>query len=162
MYTGWVPFEKLVEINQYNPAAMDAGDRLDPDYREPIPVDSDGDDRPENPRIESTITILGGVERDREALQQLTTGGNVPDASLGVVIASYRLANANLFAVTGEPKIRVSDRLVKIMDLNGNVVTTYNGNPYPEMYCVHVRPLEADLGGTTNAWLFLFNDRKQG
>ncbi|NIO75607.1 MAG: hypothetical protein GTN69_06935 [Armatimonadetes bacterium] len=162
--TGWLPFEKLVEIYQLDTEQTDAQGHYDPDLRETIPVDPDEDGVPEDPRVEvgTPVTIRAGVERDREALMQMTTGGNVQDTAVVLSIATYRLTSAGLFDANGFPTIRVNDRLNKIMDLNGNPVNVFNGNPLPEVFCRRVTPGQADLGGTTNCWLFLFEERPKG
>ena len=164
MPIGRVPFEMICEIAQLDTAAMEAANVLDSRYRSPIPVDNDDDGIPEDPRKEKDelVIIRAGIERDREALQQLTRGGNTPDASLGLTIHTRRLIQQDLINDDGSLKINVGDRLVRILDLRGNPVSTFSGGRHPELYCVHIVPAQADIGGTSNARLLLFNDRKKG
>lgn len=164
MPIGRVPFEMICEISQLDTKAMGTANILDSRYRSPIPVDSDDDGIPDDPRLEKStlIIIRAGIERDREALQQLSRGGDVPDASLGITIHSRRLIQQDLVNADGSLKINKGDRLVRILDLRGVPVSTFSGGHHPELFCVHVVPAQADIGGTSNARLILFNDRKKG
>ena len=154
----------ICEISQLDTEAMETAGVLDPRYRSPIPVDTDDDGIPDDPRLEkdTLITIRAGIERDRETLQQLTRGGDTPDASLGLTIHTRRLIQQDLINADGSLKIHENDRLVRILDLRGTPVSTFNGGHHPELFCVHIVPAQADIGGTSNARLLLFNDRKKG
>ena len=133
----------------------------DDDFREPIKVDEDGSGIGREKRVElPEIRIRAQVERDRDELQRMTAGGDVPDSAIGLVVHVADLERAGLVdPLTGRIAIRKGDRIVQLIDSAGRPAVTFDLVP---IYITHVNRLDGWLGGYSNLILLVAGERPSG
>jgi hypothetical protein len=131
----------------------------DPDFKEPVKL-SQGEGPGESHREEkSLVKIPAQIEPQTLDRLQMFASGNVPDARMAVVMHfRYLEQNGLVDTTTGEPLIRIGDRLNAIYDKAGTLVQTIR----PELYVTEVRPIGYGLGHARNLLLVVFDDRETG
>jgi hypothetical protein len=135
---------------------MGTQSRYDDIWRETIKTDTDDDGVGDTYREEkATITIPVQAERDRDELQRLTRGGDVPDGAIGLVVHMRHMEQNGYVNSDGDLAITKMDRLDKLVDKRGTTVDKFTT---PQLFCHHVHRLQADIGRTSNLALLLFSD----
>jgi len=168
-------FPSLVDIAQLDTAATaadpDAGGPLssgyDDELREPVivpPPAAQGSARGEVRRVESMVQCQAQIEDDQfEALEMMATGQS-PGSDLTIALHFRDLERRGLVsALTGEPLIRVNDRLSAIYTRRGVLVQSIR-NP-PGLFCVQAKARSFGLGigsSRRNLLLCTFEHRSTG
>jgi hypothetical protein len=158
-----MPF--AAELARLDTAGMAAGPPpgYDPDFDEPILVDTDGDGvgvplRRELPPIRVRCQVEPQLLED----QVQTAGGNVPRSRMGLVFHYRELERRGLVDETsGEALIRPGDRLVAIYDVRGQLVQAMR----TPLYVTEARPIGFGLSSRRplrNLLLCVLEDRPQG
>lgn len=113
--------------------------------------------RAEKPAIQIPVQV---EDRTWQALRAYDNG-NSPETGIGLV-AHYRdLRRLGLVDdATGKVALNVNDRLVRILDKCGRVVSLVRTPP--GLYCTEVRPMSYGIGRTLNLCLLLFSERNRG
>jgi hypothetical protein len=136
----------------------------DPDFREPVLVDGDGDGlglsaRREHPPVRLPCQVEAKVF---DALQMAATG-NTPDSTIELLFHFRDLEHRGLVdAESGQPLIHPGDRLAGLYDAAGSLVFTVT-NP-PGLFVREARPLGFGLGRSRpqrNLLLVTLEDRQQ-
>jgi len=152
---GRLIFPFLAELRRLDTAAMAATDPdgagpltggFDPDFKEPVLVDRDGDGIAERERVElSPIRVPCQVEpKVFEDLHLLATGDS-PRSDLSLVFHFRDLERLRLVdAATGDALIRPNDRLAGLYDLGGRLVQTIRTPP--GLYATQAQPRGFGLG----------------
>jgi hypothetical protein len=164
MPRGKLIYPMSAEIARLDTATMDANARYHDGWREPEKEDLSGDGIGEEQRDEfDTITIRGQIEHDREELQRMTRGGDIPDSAIGIVVHMRDMekgdGTTSYVNADGTLIFRKNDRLVRILDRRGTVVNSFPDAP---MFCTHVQRAQADIGRTSNLAILVFADRPKG
>ena len=144
---GRLLFPFVAEIAQLDRAAS----RFDPDFKEPLP---DG-------RVEQPVTLPCQVEvAEFETLEE-SFSGDLPKTALTLVFHFRDLERLGLVeAETGEPRLRVGDRLAALRDRAGKIVQAIRMPP--GLFIVELRPVTFGFGLSRNLLLAVFHDREQG
>lgn len=132
----------------------------DQTFHEPEVKTVDG--RRASARAEKSIIRIKVQVEDRtwEALKAYDNGKS-PEIALGLVAHYHDLRLAGLVdSSTGAVSLNVNDRLERIEDKLGNVVSVVRTPP--GLYCVEARPMSYGIGGTLNLLLLLFQARSRG
>ncbi|MHB1843383.1 MAG: hypothetical protein ACYCWW_00930 [Deltaproteobacteria bacterium] len=144
---GRLLFPFLAELAQLDRAAS----RFDPDFKEPLP---DG-------RAERPVTLPCQVEvAEFETLEEAFSG-DLPKTALTLVFHFRDLERLGLIEPeTGEPRLRVGDRLAALRDRAGKLVQAIRMPP--GLFIVELRPVTFGFGLSRNLLLAVFHDREQG
>lgn len=113
----------------------------DPDFKEPVLVDADGDGIAEPLRREH-LPVRVPCQVEPEALEALrmTTSGNTPRSSLDLVFHFRDLERLDLVDLTsGDALIRPGDRLGALLTLEGDLVQAVRTPP--GLYVTEARPI---------------------
>lgn len=135
---------------------------FDDDFKEIVVVDQSGSPNRVSARQEQDhILIPCNVEIDSlEALQQLHTG-NVPTSKVRLVFAAKDMQAMNIVrGDTGEPLVRVNDRLVSIRDSCGRVVRAVRTPP--GLFVTEMEPRFGFSQQGTDLFVATFEPRDQG
>lgn len=146
---GHLIFEFFAELYRLDTLAMATVDPdgagpltggYDPDFKEPVLVDEDGDGVAEPLRLEHPpIRVPCQVEPDALEDLRMTTSGNTPRSSLKLVCHFRDLERLGLVdAASGSALIRPGDRLGALYTRDGVHVETVR-NP-PGLYVTEARP----------------------
>lgn len=113
----------------------------DPDFKEQILVDADGDGIAEDGRREFLpVRVPCQVEPQALEVLRMTAAGNTPQSDLNLVFHFRDLERLALVdAASGEAMIRPGDRLGAIYDRAGTLVQSIR-NP-PGLFVVEARPI---------------------
>jgi len=112
---------------------------FDPDFREPVLLDADGDGvaepwRREHPPVRLPCQVEPGAS---DELRMATTG-NAPRASLALVFHFADLERLGLVdPSTGEALVRPGDRLSALLARDGSLAQSFRS----PLYAIEVRPL---------------------
>lgn len=161
MSRGRLVFPMTAELARIDTATTNTS--VDPDFRTVKANYPGGLGVREKGRKESTpiklpcqVEIGAWEQRRQEAL------GNTPDSNLTLVFHFSDLEAADLIDASGDPKIRVGDRLVAIWDRDNvnrlQKVDARRGG----LYAVRVQPDGYGLAGTRNLLIVVFEERPQG
>lgn len=130
----------------------------DPDFKETVVLDDAGarrDARQEMPPVLVPCQVEVGAF---EALQQLAAG-NSPNSQVTLVFHFRDLEQMGLVdPATGDALLRISDRLVAIHDVAGNLVQAVRTPP--GLYATEVQPQSFGLGRARNLALVTFQERE--
>lgn len=169
MARGRLIYPFIVRIAQLDTVAMAADpdgagpetSGYDIDFREPIGVAADATDRiGETLRIENFIECMAQIEPGQfEAMTQVL-GGTQPDSEIQIVLHFKDLEERNLVDLDGVAKIRLNDRLDRIIDKCGNEVQVIR-NP-PGLFVTQVLPGGYGLGPRRNLLFVTLNERTRG
>lgn len=165
---GRLIFPFIVELAQLDTQATEA----DPDgagpltsgydetFREPLMVLADPDDQTgESTRVESVISFPAQIEPNMFEKLEMLAGGVSPMSRFGIVAHYSDLEDLDLVDVsTGQPKIRVNDRLHRILDCDGNLVEVIP--EVPGLYVTQVQSRGFGFVNTRNLLLVTFEERK--
>lgn len=167
---GKLIFPFLAELFRWDSAAMavapDAAGPLasgfDPDFKEPILVDADGDGVAEPFRREHPpVRVPCQVEPEAFQALRMATAGNTPKSSLDLVFHFRDLEWLGLVdPSTGDALIRPSDRLGGLYDVEGRLVQAVRTPP--GLYVTEARPIGFGLcrrRPRRNLLLVSFEDR---
>jgi hypothetical protein len=171
MTRGRLIFAFLAEIFRVDTAAMATSDPdgpgpltsgYDPDFKEPVLVDSNDDGIAEPLRREfPPVRVPCQVEPDALEVLRMSASGNAPRSKLELVFHFRDLERLSLVdATTGGALIRPSDRLAAIYDLEGQLVQAIR-NP-PGLYVTESRSIGFGLHRVRpnrNLLLVTFEDR---
>lgn len=160
-------FPKLIDIAVYDTVATAAkvAPGVDPLFRERR-VTNTNDGRPRDEGREETIVqVQAQIETDTFGLGRLTTTGNSPSASMVLIIRMSDLRALNLVnPSTGEPTLKVGDRLAAVRDLDGSLQQDFPKPPKRVgLYASEVKPIGFGYGsGGANYVQMSFGDRPVG
>lgn len=134
----------------------------DPDFREPVLIDADGDGVAEPFRREyPPVRVPCQVEPQAFDAQRMTQSGNAPRSSIGLVFHFRDLERLALVdAATGDALIRPGDRLGALYALDGQLVQAIRTPP--GLYVTEARPIGFGLHRprpSRNLLLVSFHDR---
>lgn len=113
----------------------------DPDFKEPVLVDADGDGVAEPFRREHPpVRVPCQVEPEALEAMRMTTSGNTPRSSLDLVFHFRDLERLGLVDPTsGDALIRPGDRLGALLTLDGDVMQAVRTPP--GLYVTEARPM---------------------
>lgn len=168
---GRLIFAFLAELHLFDTASMatvdpdDAGPLTggyDPDFKEPVLVDADGDGTAEPFRRERPpLRVPCQVEPEALEVLRMTMSGNTPRSSLDLVFHFRDLERLGLVdAASGDAIVRPGDRLGALLSLDGALVQTVRTPP--GLYVSEARPLGFGLHRRRprrNLLLVSFQDR---
>ena len=137
----------------------------DPDFKEPVLVDRDGDGIGERIREEhDPVRVLCQVEPDAFEAMRMMASGNVPKSSIELVFHFADLERLDLVdAATGDALVRPGDRLAAIRDVEGTLIQSIRTPP--GLYVTEARPTGFGLGRarpSRNLLMVSFSDRQTG
>lgn len=133
----------------------------DPDYREPIVLPVAGKTTGASARVEAPVIELPcQVEPESFQRQEMAMHGDKARGAVGLVFLASDLEAAGLIDDAGNPVIGPSDRLVRLLSLDGTPIQTFTDPP--GMYCYEAVPIGIGLGGTRNLVLAKWRAREQG
>jgi hypothetical protein len=125
--------------------------------------------RTDTRRYKPLLLLQAQIFRGQHQQLRQGPGGNVPDSRLEVILLMSDLEKRGLVGPTGEPVLKVADKLVGIYGGCGkakNVITdlhqTQDIRDLPGYFCVEVRPGGEGLGGDRNLLSLFFEDRERG
>jgi hypothetical protein len=160
-----MPF--AAELARLDTAAMASGSPpgYDPDFEEPIRVDTRGDGIGAPVRRElPPVRVRCQVEPQLDEDQVLGPAGNAPQSRLGLIFHFRDLERQALVdTATGDALLRPGDRLVAIYDLQDRPVQVVRTPP--GLYITEARALGFGLSRRRprrNLLLCVFEDRPQG
>ena len=109
---------------------------------------------------------LGGevpAQLESSALEALTmaSGGNLPTSDIFVSFSRGRLESLSLMGSDGKPLIKPGDRWVRLEDMIGNTMWTFD-QPNEGLVCEEIRMSDAFLGQRSNWFIATFKSRKEG
>lgn len=130
----------------------------DPDFKETL-VFGTASTRVDARKEMTPIRVRCQVEvGSLEVLQQLAAG-NSPNSRVTLVFHFQDLERMGLVDVaTGEPRIRINDRLVAIHTLSGQLIQAIRTPP--GLYATEVQPQSFGLGLSRNLLLVTFDERE--
>lgn len=156
------PFEAW--LSRLDTVASEQSDNGKPGYdrtfREPAVKTVDGVRT--TGRAEKVVLKLKVQVEDRtwEALKMYDSGDS-PEIDIALVAHFDDLRRAGLVdCTTGKVQINVNDRLDRIVDRYGRVVSLVRTPP--GLYCIEARPMSYGIGGTLNLLLLIFKERSRG
>ncbi len=145
---------------QLDTAAIGTATNYDDEFREVKKVDSDSDGIGETERVEKAeLTIDVQVETNTEERQRMAASGNVPDSRMELIAHRREFEERGLVNAAGKFAIKVNDRLVRLSDKWGTVISTFDLVP---LYVTEIKPIDGWLGFTSNLIKISVNDRPQG
>jgi hypothetical protein len=157
----------LAEIAQLDTAATAADpdgagpgvSGYDPDFKETVILGTPGGERLDARKEKPPIRVPCQVEVGAfEALQQLAAG-NSPNSRIVLVFHFRDLERMGLVdTATGEPLLRINDRLVAIHRMDGVLVQAVRTPP--RLYATEVQPQSFGLGLSRNLLLVTFDERE--
>lgn len=169
---GALIFRFLAEIHRVDTSALSADpdgagpltSGYDPDFREPVLIDTDDDGIAEPLRREHPpVRIPCQFEPKAFEALRMTPSGNSPRSELALVFHFRDLERLGLVdQPSGDALVRVGDRLGAIYDLAGNLVQAIRTPP--GLYMVEARPIGFGLyraKPSRNLLLVTFADRSQ-
>ncbi len=166
---GSLIFPFVVRLGQLDTVAMAADpdgagpetSGYDLDFREPIGVAADADDRIGTTlRRETFVEVHAQIEPGAfEAMQQVL-GGTQPDTLIQLVFHFKELEDMGMVDKDGVATIRLNDRLDRIIDGCGNDVQVFR-NP-PGLFVTQVLPGGYGLGPRRNLLFVTFEERETG
>ena len=109
-------------------------------------------------RKERIVQCRCQVETGTFEQQGMTPMGNAPASSLTLVFHYDDLGDAELIGPLNRPLINVNDRLVRIEDLDGEVMVDYARAP---VYVTEAAPAGVGFGGRVNLLVVRLGDRPQ-
>lgn len=168
---GQLIFAFLAEVFRLDTAAMAASDPdgagpltsgYDPDFKEPVLVDTNGDGVAEPFRREYTpVRVPCQVEPEALEALRMFASGNAPRSSVDLVFHFRDLERLGLVdAATGDALIRPGDRLGALFDVKGQLVQRVRTPP--GLYAKEARSLGFGLHRakpSRNLLLVSFEDR---
>jgi len=158
-------FPMMIVLTQFDPASVSSAGGYDDIAREPILTDGDGDNIGEYPSQLQTaeVKVPGQVESSSLEALSMSAGGDLPDSSIQVSFSRGRLESLSLMNADGRPKIKKGDRWIRLEDMSGNIMWTFD-RPAGGLYCDEIRMSDAFIGGRSNWFLATFKSRrgKQG
>lgn len=104
----------------------------------------------------TAIQIKAQIEPEQFERMQAMLSGDSPDSFFRVIMHYKDLRQQGLVDGQGRPTIKKNDRLIRILDLKGNLVETFP-NP-PGMYVRQVMSRGWGLGGSNPSRNLLFVD----
>lgn len=152
---GRLIFPFLAELRRLDTAAMASTDPdgpgpltggFDPDFKEPVLVDRDGDGIAERERVEHpAIRVPCQVESKVFEDLRMLASGDSPRSDISLVFHFKDLERLGLVdAATGDALIRPNDRLAGLYDLGGLLVQTIRTPP--GLYVTQAQPRGFGLG----------------
>ncbi len=141
------------------------GKGYDEDFKEPSPVDEDGDGagpgvstRKEAPRLLLPAQVeMGTSEKLRQFFQ-----GNDPTSRLVLIFHFRDLERAGLVDAGGNAKLRIGDRLAALYSMRGSCAETPGTaawTPKDPVYAVEVQPNAFGIGMARNLLFVFFEGR---
>ena len=165
MSRGRLLFWKLVDFELLDIPATEA----DPDgagslttgyddvYREPV-VHTVGGVRTEATQYGTVVQMRAQIEDKSWDMLTMGLNGNMPDNKTRLILHWRELEKKNLYdVVTGEPKIRVNDKVVAIRDRHGNLLLNLD----PPLYVTEVKT-HYGFSATRNLLHVMLEDREKG
>lgn len=153
-------------------AAGNGGAGYHPVFREPVPSTTNAGTtkaKRTDTRRYTTVMLKAQVNRGQHQQLRQGPGGNVPDSRLELILLASDLEQRGLIGPTGEPALKVNDKLVGIYGSCGRAETvigelkqTADIRDLPGYFCVEVRPGGEGLGGDRNLVSMFFEDREHG
>lgn len=161
---GRLIFPFLAEIARLDTASMVSNSDYDTVFREPkqtAPVSGQGPGTTKRREL-AAVRLPAQVEIGSQGKANQGFSGTVLDGSVTLIFHMRDLEAASLVdSVTGDPLIRVSDRLVAVYDRSGSLVQTFR----PTLYATTVQPIGYGLGlfsvSKRNLLMVVFEDREQ-
>lgn len=146
-------------------ADPDAGGPLasgyDADFREPIVRNVSGV-RTTGRKELTPISVPCQIEPEKLEELRLFGQGNSPAMRITLILHYRHLEqNALIDAATGDPLLRLGDRLASINDLRTGALVQAIKNP-PGLYATMVEPIAYGIGRRRNLLMIEFADREQG
>ncbi len=168
---GHLIFPFLAGLFRWDSAAMAAVDPdgagplssgFDPDFKEPVLIDADGDGVAEPFRREHPpVRVPCQVEPDAFQALRMAAAGNTPESSIDLVFHFRDLERLGLVdPSSGDALIRPSDRLGGLYDVEGRLVQAVRTPP--GLYVKEARPIGFGLNRRRphrNLLLVSFEDR---
>jgi hypothetical protein len=163
---GRLIFPFLAELAQLDTAATAADPDgagplaagYDPIFRSPV-VRTDGTGARVSSRAEVLVQLPTSIDdKAQEQLRMMATG-NAPGRRLVLTFHFRDLERRGLVDTNGDAKIRVNDRLVRILTRDGQLVQLF-GNP-PGVFVTELNPLSYGLGRKRNLLDVTLEDREQ-
>jgi len=113
---------------------------LDPDFREPILVDPDGDGQGEPLRLEmAPVMIPCQIEPKRRDILKMMPTGETPRSKIELVFHMRDLERKGLVdPVTGNPLLQKQDRLAALLTRKGHAELTFHDPP--GLYATEITP----------------------
>lgn len=140
MTRGRLIFPFLAELRLLDVVATDASaspltSGYDDDFAEPVVLVSGATVRREKPplQLQCQVATEDGAFDDLS----MQGGGNSPSRLVTLTFHFSELEDLGLVDMLGRAALRVNDRLAKILDLNGNLVQSFEDVP---MYATMVQP----------------------
>jgi hypothetical protein len=158
---GALVFPKWHVVAPLDTAAIAAAGGYDDDFKIPNRTDADGDGVGEDPREGNEgdeIRFKAQVEHDRDELQQMTPGGNLPDSAVGLVIRKSVMNRLGLITAVRPLGVKVGDRLVRRETRGGAVSKSYDS---PKLYCTHAGELDG-MDDDNDPAILIFGEWPQG
>lgn len=156
------PFVACIARLDTNRTATASGGKpgYDPSFNTPDVAIIDG--RRVSAREErETVKIAAQIEDRTWEMLRAYDNGISPESNIGIVADYQSLRKAgHVDCQTGAVLFNVNDRLDRIEDKRGRLVTAVK-NP-PGLFCIEVRPLSYGIGSRLNLVLMLFEDRSRG
>lgn len=136
----------------------------DPDFKESVLIDEDGDGIGERVRKEHPpVRVPCQVEPEAFDMLRTFASGNAPRSDIDLIFHFSHLEYLHLVdPATGDALIRPGDRLSAIYQLTGELVQAVRTPP--GLYVTEARPIGFGLGRSRpqrNLLLVSFNDREQ-
>ncbi len=160
-YSGRLIRPFLVEFERIDPVATRAADGYDDRFRSPVVQRLAGAD---GPRVPATVYMAPvrvpcQVEAGTQDQRLMAPGGDVPDTLIAFVTHFAKLRALGLVnEATGDPLIRMSDRVTGYYTMAGAVVRLFR----QPLYVTRVQEQGHGLGGTRNLLLIHAEDRPRG
>ncbi len=113
------------------------------------------------------LILRAQIERSTWQAMQMGPGGNVPNSRLTLIFHMTQLEQLGLVdAVTGEPTLKVTDKLIGIYSSCGKAATHLKQvadiRDAPGCYCTEVSAAGEGLAGNRNLLKMVFDDRPHG
>jgi hypothetical protein len=154
----------LAGLRQYSPTktVSEHSPGFDPILREPIRVPDASPSGSRSAREEDgEIRLRCQFEDNEEERLRQIQAGAAPQSNFALTFHFADLEAAGMVdAPTGDPTIRVGDRLAALYEVDGTLVRAF-ANP-PGMFATAVKPSGFGIGGKRNLLVVTFEDRIQG
>lgn len=145
---GRLIFPFMAEICRFTGAPVE-----DPDFKEPVRFDQDGDGVGEPPNVElPALRLRCQVDAEAYEALRMAASGETPRQGFDLLFHVSDLQRQGLL-VDGQPLIRPRDRLAGLYDLAGKVV--YVVATPPGLYVSQVRPTGFGMGLPNPRWNLL-------
>ena len=151
----------LAEIHQLDTAASASspGAGYNPVTREArkrAPISGEGPGGSGRVEKEPPVRIRAQVEVNTFEVQRSITSGQSPTGQVVLCLHVRDVERAGLVdEESGEPLLRVNDRLGALYDIRGRLIQAFRDSP--GLYCSEVRPYGPGLGGRRNLLLMTFD-----